>query len=76
MEGMTGNIRFDKFGRRSHFKLGVVEYFMGQLKKVGWWETGHGVTRTQSDKEQEDDMTQSLKSKMFIVSCRIVSHVM
>lgn len=72
---MTGNIRFDEFGRRSHFKLDVVEYFMGQFKKVGWWETGHGVTRTQSDKDKEKEIQMSLQSKMFIVSSRIVSYV-
>lgn len=71
VDGMTGNIRFDKFGRRSHFKLDVVEYFMGQFQKVGWWETGHGVTRTQSEEEKEAEMQKSLQSKTFIVSSRI-----
>jgi hypothetical protein len=75
VDGMTGNIRFDKFGRRSHIKLDVVEYFMGQFKKVGWWQTGHGVTRTQSDKEKEAEIQKSLQAKTFIVSSRIVSHV-
>lgn len=75
VDGMTGNIRFDKFGRRSHFKLDVVEYFMGHFQKVGWWETGHGVTRTQSDKEKEAEIQKSLQSKTFIVSSRIVSYV-
>jgi hypothetical protein len=75
VDGMTGNIRFDKFGRRSHFKLDVVEYFMGQFQKVGWWEMGHGVTRTQSDKEKEAEIQKSLQSKTFIVSSRIVSYV-
>jgi hypothetical protein len=71
---MTGKIRFDEFGRRRHFKLDVVEYFMGQFKKVGWWETYGGVTRTQSDKEKEEEIQKSLQSKTFIVSSRIVSH--
>jgi hypothetical protein len=75
MDGMSGNIRFDKFGRRSHFKLDVVEYFMGEFKKIGWWETGHGVTRTQSDKEKEEEIQKTLQSKTFIVSSRIVSYV-
>jgi hypothetical protein len=75
MDGMTGSIRFDSFGRRSHFKLDVVEYFMGKFKKVGWWETGLGVTRTQSDIEKEAEIQKSLQFKTFIVASRIVSDV-
>jgi glutamate receptor 3 len=75
LDGMTGNIRFDKFGRRSHFKLDVVEYFAGTFQKVGWWETGHGVTRTQSEMEEKEGFQKTLQFKTFIVSSRIVSYV-
>lgn len=75
MDGMTGNIQIDSSGRRSHFKLDVVEYFMGQFKKVGWWETGRGVNRTQSEKEKEEEIQKSLQFKTFIVASRIVSYV-
>lgn len=69
---MTGKIRFDKFGRRSHFELGVVEYFVGKFQKVGSWEPGRGVTRTQSASIHATDR---LQNKTFLVSSRIVSYV-
>jgi hypothetical protein len=75
MDGMTGRIRFDDFGRRIRFKLDVVHYFTGQFKKVGWWETGQGVIRTQTDTEKEAEIQKSLQSKKLIVSSRIVSYV-
>ena len=75
MDGMTGHIQIDSSGRRSHFNLDVVEYFMGQFKKVGWWETGRGVNRTQSEKEKEEEIQKSLQFKTFIVASRIVSYV-
>jgi len=73
MDGMTGNIQIDKYGRRSEFKLDVVEYFTGQFKKVGWWETGRGVNRTLTEKELEKEIQKSLQFKTFIVASRIVS---
>jgi len=75
IDGMTGNIQIDSSGRRSHFKLHVVEYFTGQLKKVGWWETGLGVYRTQTEKEKEQEIQKSLQFKTFIVASRLVSPV-
>jgi len=73
--GMTGNIQIDSSGRRSHFQLDVVEYFAGQFKKVGWWETGRGVNRSQTEEEKEQEIQKSLQFKTFIVASRIVSPV-
>lgn len=70
MDGMTGNIRFDEFGRRSHFKLDVLELFLNEFKKVGEWTTGVGVVRTQTEGEKEAEIQKSLQYKTFIVSCR------
>jgi hypothetical protein len=42
---------------------------------VGWWETGHGVTRTQTNESKVEGMQKSLQFKTFIVSSRIVSYV-
>lgn len=75
LDGMTGNIQIDSSGRRSHFKLDIVEYFTGHFKKVGWWETGLGVNRTQTDKEKEQEIQKSLQFKTFIVVSRLVSPV-
>ncbi|KDR09166.1 glutamate receptor ionotropic, kainate 2-like isoform X2 [Zootermopsis nevadensis] len=71
MDGMTGKIRFDDSGRRTRFKLYVVQYFTGEFRKVGWWETGHGVNRTQSETEKEAEIQKSLQSKKLIVASRI-----
>ncbi|PNF30825.1 Glutamate receptor ionotropic, kainate 2 [Cryptotermes secundus] len=68
VDGMTGKIRFDTFGRRSHFELGVVEYFAGKFQKVGSWELGRGVARTQS---ASIDAMDRLQNKTFLVSSRI-----
>ena len=74
MDGMTGNIQIDSAGRRSHFKLDIVEYSKG-YKKVGWWETGRGVNRTQTAQQKEEEIQKSIQDKTFIVASRIVSHV-
>jgi hypothetical protein len=73
MDGMTGKIGLDDSGRRTRFKLHVAQYFMGKFKKVGWWQTGQGVTRTQSDTEKDAEIEESLRSTKLIVSSRIVS---
>jgi len=75
MDGMTGNIQIDSSGRRSQFKLDVVEYFTGKFKKMGTWETGRGVNRTVSVKEKEQEIQKSLQFKTFKVVSRIVSPV-
>jgi hypothetical protein len=75
MDGMTGSIQIDSAGRRTHFRLDVVEYFMGQFKKVGWWETGRGVNRTQTDRQKQEEIQKALQFKTFIVASRIVSYV-
>jgi hypothetical protein len=75
MDGMTGNIQLDSSGRRSQFKLDIVEYFTGQFKKVGRWETGQGVYRTLTEKEKEQEIQKSVQNKTFIVASRIVSPV-
>lgn len=71
MDGMTGNIQIDSSGRRSQFKLDVVEYFTGKFKKMGTWETGRGVNRTVSVKEKEQEIQKSLQFKTFKVVSRI-----
>ena len=73
MEGMTGKIRFDEFGRRSDVKFDILEYFGGEFKKVAWWQTGQNVTHTQTETEKEAEMAKTLQSKTFIVSSRTVS---
>lgn len=75
IDGMTGNIQIDSSGRRSHFKLHVVEYLGLEFKKVGWWETGRGVYRTQTQEEKAEDIQKSLEFKTFIVASRLVSPV-
>jgi hypothetical protein len=75
MDGLTGNIQIDSSGRRSHFKLDIVEYFMGELKKVGWWETGQDVHRTQTETEKQEEIQKSLQFKNFTVVARLVSPV-
>lgn len=75
MDGMTGNIQIDSSGRRSYFKLDIVEYFTGQFKKVGGWETVRGVYRTLTEKEKEKEIQKSLQFKTFIVASRLVSPV-
>lgn len=70
---MTGRIQFDKSRRRVRFKLDVVQYFTGKFTRVGFWETGQGVTRTQSETEMEVEIQKSLQSKKLIVASRIVS---
>jgi hypothetical protein len=75
MDGMTGNIQIDSSGQRSHFKLDVVEYFMGEFKKVGWWETGCGVNRTQTETEKQEEIHKSLKNMNLTVVSRLVSPV-
>jgi hypothetical protein len=75
MDGLTGKIQIDSSGQRSHFKLDIVEYFTGQFKKVGWWETGRGVNRTQTEEEMEQEIQKALQNKTFIVASRIVSPV-
>jgi peptide subunit release factor RF-3 len=75
MVGMTGNIQIDSSGRRSHFKLDIVEYFRGKFQKVGWWETGQGANRTQTKEEKEQEIQKSLQDKIFIVASRTVSPV-
>jgi hypothetical protein len=75
MDGLTGNVQIDPSGRRSHFKLDIVEFFMGELKKVGWWETGRGVNRTQTETEKLEEIQKSLQFKNFTVVARLVSPV-
>ena len=74
MDGMTGNIQIYSAGRRSHFKLDIVEYSKG-YKTVGWWQTERGVKRTQTAQEKEQEIQKSIQDKTFIVASRIVSHV-
>ncbi|XP_041949834.1 glutamate receptor 3a isoform X6 [Alosa sapidissima] len=37
VQGMTGNIQFDSFGRRSNFTIDVYEMKPGGARKIGYW---------------------------------------
>uniref|UniRef100_A0A4W5P6V7 Glutamate receptor n=1 Tax=Hucho hucho TaxID=62062 RepID=A0A4W5P6V7_9TELE len=37
VQGMTGNIQFDSFGRRSNYSIDVYEMKIGGPKKTGYW---------------------------------------
>uniref|UniRef100_A0A6Q2WX88 Glutamate receptor n=1 Tax=Esox lucius TaxID=8010 RepID=A0A6Q2WX88_ESOLU len=37
VQGMTGNIQFDSYGRRSNYTIDVYEMRMGGPKKIGYW---------------------------------------
>ncbi|XP_041076491.1 glutamate receptor 3-like isoform X4 [Polyodon spathula] len=37
VQGMTGNIQFDTFGRRSNYTIDVYEMKAGSSRKVGYW---------------------------------------
>ena len=73
MEGMTGKIRFDEFGRRSDVRFDILEYYSGEFKRVAWWEPGQNITQTQTETEKEAEMAKTLQTKNFIVASRIVS---
>ncbi|KAL4233054.1 hypothetical protein ACF0H5_007740 [Mactra antiquata] len=53
--GLSGKIRFDN-GRRSDFKLDVIELAQSGLRKVGSWEpsTGINITTSYNEKKKEN----------------------
>ncbi|KAK7863970.1 hypothetical protein R5R35_000081 [Gryllus longicercus] len=68
--GTTGTLRVDSHGRRKDFSLQVVELSKEGFNETGKWELG-GYYTTRSSQDLDSQITESLQSKLIIVSSRI-----
>lgn len=70
---MSGGIKFDQYGRRNFFRLEIIELSKDGFKKIGTWDSIHGVNYTRTQREMTDAISESITTKKFIVTSRLVS---
>nr|XP_006822967.1 PREDICTED: glutamate receptor ionotropic, kainate 2 [Saccoglossus kowalevskii] len=67
-QGITGRIQFDENGLRTYVKMDLMELVGSRLQKVGFWEPATGTNYTMKSGRTDDNSTESLKNKTFIVT--------
>ena len=72
IEGLTGTIKFDGEGLRSHFNLNVVEVTIEGIQTVGTWNPTEGANFTRMWLGFHNRDGDSLFNKTLIVSSILV----
>uniref|UniRef100_A0A1B6DA51 Glutamate receptor 1 n=2 Tax=Clastoptera arizonana TaxID=38151 RepID=A0A1B6DA51_9HEMI len=70
-EGMSGGIKFDKYGRRNLFRLEIIELSKEGFKKIGIWDSIEGANYTRTQREMTDTISESITNKKFVVTSRL-----
>ncbi|XP_074643782.1 glutamate receptor ionotropic, kainate 2-like [Tubulanus polymorphus] len=69
IKGLTGDIKFDSKGLRSHFRLQLVELTKkGILNEIGVWETGKGLNISKEYSTYRHELENSLKNKTLKIT--------
>lgn len=81
LEGITGQMVFDTIGKRTDFRLEIIELFIkkGQpldyhengFKKIGTWDAIQKISYTRTEGELEEQLYVNLQNKTFIVASRL-----
>lgn len=62
---------FNDEGKRSHFQLEITELSKDGFKRIATWDPENQVSYTRTQGELEDQVTEALQNKTFIVVSRI-----
>ena len=73
--GLTGEIKFDAEGFRSHFPLDLMEKFHNRVKKTAVWTEKGGVNYTLTATEMIGQAVMKLQNKTLRVTTTTVSPV-
>lgn len=74
MTGLTGMIKFDNQGFRSHFELDLIELTGDGLKDIGSWNSSWGLNLTRTPVfTQTADTDETVANKSFIVLIAMTS---
>ncbi|XP_022255411.1 glutamate receptor ionotropic, kainate 2-like [Limulus polyphemus] len=68
VNGLTGNVKFDKYGFRSDFNLKILQLTQQGLKEIGKWRPRSGINMTGNFSKAYEEAIQSLKNKTLIVT--------
>ena len=71
--GLTGEIKFDAEGFRSHFPLDLMEKFHNRVKKTAVWTEKGGVNYTLTATEMIGQAVMKLQNKTLRVTTTTVS---
>lgn len=73
-DGLSGPMAFNADnGHRIFFRLEIIELAKEGFKKIGTWDPEHGINYTRTVSQMYSDIVQSITTKEFIVTSRIVS---
>lgn len=72
MHGLTGEIKFDNQGLRTHFAVDVIELTSSGIAKIGQYNSSDGLNITRSYEKTSSIDDGSLKNKTFIVLTALV----
>lgn len=76
-DGLSGPMAFNADnGHRTFFRLEIIELAKEGFKKIGTWDPEHGINYTRTVSQMYSDIVQSITTKEFIVTSRIVSIVL
>lgn len=62
---------FNDEGKRSHFQLEITELSKDGFKRIATWDPENQVSYTRTQGELEDQVTEALQNKTFVVVSRI-----
>ncbi|XP_076352002.1 glutamate receptor ionotropic, kainate 2-like isoform X2 [Tachypleus tridentatus] len=66
--GLTGEIKFDKYGFRSEFNLKLIDLTHAGLQEVGDWNLNVGIRITGNSTKAFEEVKASLKNKTLVIT--------
>ena len=75
MDEMTGLMEFDENGRRTFFSVDIIQLASNGSRKIGTWDPRNDISYTRSMSEITKEIQESITTKEFVVTSRIVSVV-
>lgn len=68
LDGLTGKIKFDSFGRRSDFDLELVELTKDGLAQIGTWDTKNRINITKTPLQEMEQVSTNLANTTLVVT--------
>lgn len=74
-KGVTGVVEFNNHepykGRRTQFKLEILELARGEFSKIGYWDTTDGVKYDRELQDAEQELIEAIQKKKFTIVVKL-----
>lgn len=71
LDGITGNVQFDKKGNRKQFQLEILELSRYNFSRIGYWNTTDRVMYDREIESPEQIMIEAIQNKTFLIAVKI-----